>query len=350
MGSGPWGFKSPLAHYVYPHFNRRRRRRAFVALLVVSILAAILIAAGSLRSETRLLVAYFDQARIAAAEHAELAADFRQQIIEGIGDLDRNRLMTLMAQMVETSDRMAAEVEGTEVPAAAARPAASLTLALASWKDGLGAFEEQLLAVVDDPGSLVAIGDLASVLVDLEVGDRAYERFVAEVEAVRDEADVEIGRFPAVGYLSAALAPLTYAERLSDRAAGAEGLALRRDLAIAAVRLEPEETGGEAGGVPILPFTETVLVQVVVANDGNRDETDLTVSLVLEGGAGNLLLERSEEIVDLAAGLSSTVEFADIPVAPGETHTVIISVSAVVAEADTENNLRQRPFFVNEPA
>lgn len=350
MGFGPWGFKSPLAHYVYPSRSNRRRRRAFIALLLVSIVALVLIAAGSLRSDTRVLVAYFDQARLAAAEHGQLAADFREQILGAVAGLDRERLRTLTTQMSESSQRVAAEVAATEVPAAGAPAAAALSLALVSWQGGLAGFEERLLAAVDDPTDVVAVGELASTLIDLEVGDRAYQQFLTAAAELRGETDVEIGEFPPVGYLPVSVGPLTYAERLADSARKAEGLALRRDVTIAAIRLDPPETGGDSGGIPILPNTESVLFQVVVANDGNRDEAELTVSLRLDDAAGNAVVEEARSIPELAAGTSSTVEFSAIPVTPGENHLATISVSSVPDEADLDNNTRQRPFFVNEPA
>jgi hypothetical protein len=211
-------------------------------------------------------------------------------------------------------------------------------------------FEGALLAVVDDPENAVAIGGLADVLVDLEVGDRAYARFVEEADQLRSETDVEIGEFPDVGYLSVALSSLTYAERLAGAASGSEGLALRRDLAIATVRLDPEETGGVTDGAPIIPNTDTLLIQVVVVNQGNRDEQDVTVSLLMQDAAGTALEDRSEELATLEAGASVTVEFADLAVTAGARLTATISVSFVDGESDTDNNRREVPFYVNEPA
>ncbi len=348
---GSWGFKSPLAHQVYSTYPRRRRRRgALLALVLVSIVAVVLIAAGSLRSDTRATVAYLEAARSVALEHADLSVEFQEQVILELQSLDRDRLMTLMTQIVETARNASALLETVEVPAAAAGTDAALTLALTSWEAGLSGFEGALLAVVDNPGSVVAIGDLADVLVELEVGDRAYIRFAEAADALRGEADVEIGEYPDVEYLTVSLSSLTYADRLAGIADRSPGLALARDLAIATVRSEPEETGGVTDGVPVLPNTDTLLVQVVVVNQGNRDEQDVTVSLLLQDSEATVLEERSEDLVLLEAGGSVTVEFADLPVAAGEKLLATIAVTPVEGEVDTDNNRREFPFFVNEPA
>ena len=319
-------------------------------LVLVSIVAVVIIAAGSLRSDTRALVAYLEEARSVALDHSERSIDFKTQVISGLQDLDRDRLKTLMTQMVETSTSVTARLDSVEVPPAAAGSAAALSLAASSWETALSEFEAALLAAVDDPENVVAIGQLADVLVDLEVGDRAYMRFVAEADRLRNEADVEIGEFPSVGYLSVALPSLTYAERLAGVASRTEGLLLSRDLAIAAVRLDPKETGGVTDGAPIIPNTDTLLIQVVVVNQGNRDEQDLTVSLVLQDQAGVTLEERTEDLGELKAGGSVTVDFGQLAVTAGEKLVATISVTLVSGESDTDNNRREVPFFVNEPA
>ncbi|MGZ5383710.1 MAG: hypothetical protein ACXWH0_06985 [Acidimicrobiia bacterium] len=318
--------------------------------MLVSIVAVVVVAAGSLRSDTRVLVAYLEEARSSALEHGDQSSDFKEQVIAGLQALDRDRLTTLINQMVEAAAGVTTRLSEIEVPPAAARADAALTLATTSWEVGLMGFEGALLAVVDDPENAVAIGGLADVLVDLEVGDRAYARFVEEADQLRSETDVEIGEFPDVGYLSVALSSLTYAERLAGVASRSEGLALRRDLAIATVRLDPEETGGVTDGAPIIPNTDTLLIQVVVVNQGNRDEQDVTVSLLMQDAAGAALEDRSEELAMLEAGGSVTVEFADLAVTAGARLTATISVSFVDGESDTDNNLREVPFFVNEPA
>jgi len=52
----------------------------------------------------------------------------------------------------------------------------------------------------------------------------------------------------------------------------------------------------------------------------------------------------------LDAGGSVTVEFADLAVTVGERLVATISVTFVDGEVDTDNNRREVPFFVNQPA
>ena len=336
---------------MYPTYPRRRRRRgALLALVLVSVIAVVLIAAGSLRSDTRALVAYLEEARTVALEHSDQAVEFKDRVISGLQTLDRDRLNTLMSQMTELASSVSTRLASMVVAPDAARADAAMFLAVTSWETGLTNFETALLNVVDDPDSAVAIGSLADVLVDLEVGDRAYARFVEEAEALRSEADVELGEYPDVGYLSVALSSLTYAERLAGVASRSGGLALSRDLEIATVRLEPAETGGITDGAPILPNTDTLVIQVVVVNQGNRDEEAVTVSISLEDSQGAVLEERSEDLAQLEAGASLTIEFADLTVPAGEKLVAILSITMVDGELDTDNNRREVPFFVNEPA
>ncbi len=89
---------------------------------------------------------------------------------------------------------------------------------------------------------------------------------------------------------------------------------------------------------------------MVVVNQGNRDEEEVTVSIVMEDSQGAVLEERSEDLAELEAGGSLTVEFADLAVPAGERLVATLSITLVDGELDTDNNRREVPFFVNEPA
>lgn len=80
--------------------------------------------------------------------------------------------------------------------------------------------------------------------------------------------------------------------------------------------------------------THSLSVTAVVANEGNVDEPATTVSVAVQGGATH---SRS---VDLAAGRSQAVVLPSIPVTPGQTYVLTVSVTPPAAETDRTGTTR----------
>ena len=87
-----------------------------------------------------------------------------------------------------------------------------------------------------------------------------------------------------------------------------------------------------------------------MVNEGNRDETDVTVSLLLQNQGGLALEDRSEGLADTGSGCQRNRRVCGLAVPAGEKLTATITVGMVDGETDTDNNRREVPFFVNEPA
>ncbi len=346
VGASPWGFKSPLAHDVIPTFpERRRRRRTPLVLLIVATVAVVFFLAGRARSDTRASVAYLDAARIVTTDHADLARQFRSDVLGRLTILDRDELELLTGRFVEEARAGRDQLDGLEVTPTVAKSAAELSLALDSWEAGLEAFAPAAFDVVDHPADVAPIDRLNGVMTDLLVGDRAYARFLEDVSGV--DLGVEF-TFPEVSYLPDSLGALRRIDGLLAALDAAQNLHLVRDLEVTAVRLEPPESAVEESGQLVLPATDTLQVSVVVANQGNQREEGVRVSVTLQSSTGSLLYQDTIDGDALDAGASTTLTFDAVPVESGAQYLMLIAVAALPGESSLDNNVRQIPFRVNE--
>ena len=82
----------------------------------------------------------------------------------------------------------------------------------------------------------------------------------------------------------------------------------------------------------------------MVANRGNVDVTGITVTLNLVGNSGELF-ETEQEVAGLEAGTLTSLTFADLPVSPGVTYEISVSISR--DDDDEENDSLKVRFTVN---
>ena len=329
---------------------RRKRRKRFWIAAIVTLVAVILLAAVTLRSETRDLVGFFDTSRRVSEAQAVRAEVFQELLREDLGAVDRESFMNIVGQLQEGMDEAEAELVATDPPPAALGAYTTLQLAISSWSDGLGQFEPALLGVVDEPQSRRAELALEESLTALRLGDAAYIEFMLLTDDLRAGLDVEISEFPTVAYVTGD--PPFLASELAVQARSSRGLQLFVDIAISAVRLDPEEIADPESNVAIVPATETIDVQVVVANNGNRTELDVRVTATLSTDGGDLLNQEQVVLEEMAPGQQQTATFLGLAVQPSEAYDLVVRLVPAPGEQEPEleNNLNQRRFLVNEPS
>src|SRR5665811_909192 len=277
VSSRSWGFKSPLAHDVFPSNapRRRGRRRTAVVLIIVTVVALVFLAAGRLRNDTRASIAYLVEANAAVSGYRDLGQRFQGQILMRLSVAQREDVQLLMDQYVEDAGSHAAGIRNLSEPVSTAAAAAALDLALTSWEGGLQSFTPGLFAVVDHPDDEASIDGLSMALAELQVGDLAYARFLEAVEELGTRIDVPV-EFSEVTFLPKELGAMRRAAGIAAVVEPSVGMALRRDLEISAVKLDPQEVGTDDNGDLILPATESLLVRASVGNLGNQNEGDIT--------------------------------------------------------------------------
>lgn len=321
------------------HTRQRRRRRTgwWIAGVVVLIVGMAWLT-GSLRTETRELVAFFDEARILTDDAAQQADAYRELLRAQLTNLDRDQFEVLVENIESSIGEGAAQLEALTVPDSAAPSAEMLSLAFASWASGLDGVQRSVLGIADDPSSTGAVDSLNSALVELQVGDLLYSRFLDRAVVLTADLDVAIGDFGDVSFV-AEEPVLRNAELIASAVRGSSLLEARRDMAILQPVFVPTNTGGRTpGGADIFPATEQLAYAVVIGNNGNQVEKGVVVEARFFDSQGLLLDSQTSETVDLEPDQKATVSFAPVQVSPGQTYELVLSTPIVEDDLDEANN------------
>jgi hypothetical protein len=153
---------------------------------------------------------------------------------------------------------------------------------------------------------------------------------------------VEIPSYPVVVF-----SPSAGADGLLESARTSTGLTLRRDLAVSTVTLDPRVLGETDDGIGVVPFTEGLIVNVTVTNQGNEPIADIPVQVLLGSDRSGTSSSESITVERLEPAEATSLEFL-FNVVPVVNYEIVINVGPAPGEFDTENNLYRLRFVVNE--
>jgi hypothetical protein len=100
-----------------------------------------------------------------------------------------------------------------------------------------------------------------------------------------------------------------------------------------------------SGPQEMLPATHSLSLQVVVANTGNQDERDLTVSATISP-ARYSPTQMARGFVNLAPGASQTVQLGGFVPRTNVPFTLSVGITAVKGQTDVSNNTRTLSLIV----
>jgi len=215
-----------------------------------------------------------------------------------------------------------------------------LVEALRFRADAIERIAAQLPAALgDERDSRNAINSIAGQMQALLGSDVIYlQRTVPELQSAYDEQGVE-ERFPADRFLPDLgwLDPDTVETRLGRISGGADEAATPglHGTGLQAVTVQPSGTE-LAEGVNRVPVADRMTFDVTIQNQGESDETDVTVSVSITNGQD---ISVEQAIPRIAAGQEETVS---IPITeqPGTegVSNVTVEVAPVPGEGTRENN------------
>jgi hypothetical protein len=326
-----------------PAIRRRRRRRTILIISIVGIVSAVAYGVTRAQGEAEVTRAYLDVIYEVATGQASAAVSFSEMITE-IESFTRPRMLQTLEDLEGRSDELVTLLASANPPEDLDRADLWLQMATTSWRNGLSHARAGLIALASDPVDTDGTGatSLARGVVDLRVGDRAYQGFMSEV------ADVDTtllgGAFPTVTFVPAESDPLFEPVSLARRMFLTPGLTEVDDLAVADYRLDPAAVG-ESEGIPEVPIAASQSIEATIYNRGNTDRVEVVVSLQLVSSDGEEYTA-SIEIDSIAGGAARTVLFSELPVKPDTFYQVLISIPP--GDDVDENDSVTFRFAVNE--
>ena len=329
-----------MAYRAYRSDRRFRRRRWL--LIVVSLVAVISMIAFlvSRQTEQRGAVEFFASADEASSLHAAASTEL-ESALASIGVAERQDL-TLRLQNVSDKAAAADALLDPDIPSGIGASYGTMATASSSWAVGTEDLGRVIASMMD--GELVEDSQeqLEAALDLLRVGDVSYSLFLDSLSGIPE--DVDTPSFSGVVYINPdAQNPLLYdAQTLALRILSSYVLSPHRDVSVSGMT-NPEPVG-ESGGLPVVPFSESLDIQAVVSNVGNEDEPTIGVLLEISDIESGTVLKDTQTVTDLAAGASTTVTFTDLEITQGRLYQAKVVVT-IAEDIDPDNNVWEMTFL-----
>ena len=306
----------------YHEVRRRRRRRVLAAAVGLLVILGVAYGVTRWQSDRQVSREYLDQALDFAHGEAELAGRLAD-LVDRLEQIGRPGMVTILDELQESTISLTAGLrEAGEPPGELASGDLYLHIAADRWEDGVASLRRGLLALSASGTDESGRGWLQQGLMDLRVGDTAYAGFLEILEGV-DLSD--LGRdFPEVAFIAAADEAVYDADGLAQRLVMTPGLEATQNLAVADLHLDPAPVG-EQMGLPVVPLSESLGVEVTVANRGTARMASGEVALDLISQDGSIYQE-SRSLGALEPGAATAVGFADLPVEPGKLYEIVVSL------------------------
>jgi len=317
-----------------PAMRRRKRRRNIIVFILVGAISAAAYGITRAQGEAEVTRTYLDVAYQVATGQESAARSFNEMITD-IEQFTRPRMVQTLDGIEAGSDELATLLAEGNPPADMERAHLWLQMAITAWRNGLSDARAGLLSLASNPTDIDGSGAqaLTGGLIDLRLGDRAYQGFLSEVSDV--DTTILGGPFPSVVFVPASSEELFDPVALARRMFLTPDLAPVDDLAVADLRLEPGPVGS-SGGIPVVPVSASQSLEVTITNRGNEVHEAVVVTLLLVSTDGEQYAATSE-IESLAGGAARAVAFTDLPVRPGTLYQVTVSIPSGDDEADNDS-------------
>ena len=221
-----------------------------------------------------------------------------------------------------------------------------LEIATASWLKGLETFQVSILNLVDQEYSQLLEESIAESITSLSVGDKAYSNFLSEIKIKSDNENLFLPDFFNIEYTGIESNAYQFAELIVDRAIeNKSGLFLRRDISVTGVEFVPESIAITEEGHRVLLDQPTSL-QLVIANEGNVEETEVLVLILVTDESGDTVYEKRTKLNTIGPFESKSYYLDPLEIEKGILYEWFILVEEVENEEDFEDNIYSVKAFI----
>ena len=279
---------------------------------------------------------FLEEASTASLLHSESSKEFEKVL--NFDEINRDEFETTLSSLVKDSQEaynlvqnIGGEFVSTEKEL--------LNIATSSWLKGLETFQISIITLIDNPDSLKIEEALAQSIIDLSIGDKAYEEFVQKISQRSREDNLFLPVFYPVKYTGLEGSAFNFADLIVKKARdSAEGLFLRRDVAIKGVQVLPSPIAVTEDNYRVF-LKEPIGIQVVIANEGNVEEFDVILLVLVTDEFGDSVFEKRAKISSIGAFQSKSYFTDTIELEPGILYEWFIKIEEIENEEELNDNL-----------
>ena len=282
------------------------------------------------------LNSFLEDAAIASNLHKQASENFSS--ILDFDEINREEFESTLNQVVNNAQEAYNLVFNLET-SFSSKERDLLEISVTSWLKGLETFQVSMITLIDSKYSQEIDESIAESIVNLAIGDKAYKDFIILISEKSEAENIFLPEFYPIEYTELESGAYKFAEIIVQRARqSSTGLFLRKDLAITGVDFLPSRITLTDDGHNVL-LNEPTAIQVVIANEGNVEEFEIVILILVSDEYGESIYEKRAKINSIKP-LESRSYFTDpIDIEPGVLHEWFIKIEEIENEEELDDNL-----------
>ena len=294
-------------------------------------------------SESSEINTFLEEANVVSSLHQEAAKKYGKLI--NFDELNRDEFESTFIEIIRDAQEANNILINSESNYTGAEREL-LEIATTSWLKGLETFQVSILNLVDQEYSQLLEESIAESITSLSVGDKAYSNFLSEIKIKSDNENLFLPDFFNIEYTGIESNAYQFAELIVDRAIeNKSGLFLRRDISVTGVEFVPESIAITEEGYRVLLDQPTSL-QLVIANEGNVEETEVLVLILVTDESGDTVYEKRTKLNTIGPFESKSYYLDPLEIEKGILYEWFILVEEVENEEDFEDNIYSVKAFI----
>ena len=286
---------------------------------------------------------FLEEAYVISTFHTESAKDYGKLI--NFDELNRDEFETAFIEIIRNAQEANNILINTESEYTGSEREL-LEIATTSWLKGLETFQVSILNLVDEDYTQLVEESIAESITSLSVGDKAYSNFLDEIKIKSESENLFLPEFPDIEYTGIESNAYQFAEVIVDRALeNKSGLFLRRDISVTGAEFVPESIAITEEGYRVL-LDQPVSLQLVIANEGNVEETEILILILVTDEFGESIYEKRTKLNTIGSFESKSYYTDPIEIEKGIVHEWFILVEEIENEEDFEDNIYSIKAFI----
>ena len=282
------------------------------------------------------LNSFLEDAAVVSSLHKQSSEDFSS--ILDFDDINREEFESTLNKIVNNAQEAYSLISNLE-SSFTSKERDLLEISVVSWLKGLETFQVSMITLIDSKYSQDIDKSIAESIVDLAIGDKAYKDFIILISEKGEADNIFLPEFYSIEYTELESGAYRFADLIVERARqSSTGLFLTKDLAITGVEFIPGQITLTENGHSVL-LNEPIAVQVVIANEGNIEEFEVILLILVSDEYGESIYEKRAKINSIKS-LESRSYFTDpIDIEPGVLHEWFIKIEEIENEEELDDNL-----------
>ena len=294
-------------------------------------------------SNSAKLNSFLEDASVVSSLHKKSSEDF--SLLLNFDEINREQFEKILNGIVSNAQEAYNLISNSD-DSFTSKEKDLLEISTTSWLKGLETFQVSIITLIDNEYSQNIEESIAQSIVDLSIGDKAYEDFITLINTKGDSENIFLPDFYLIQYTELESSAYRFADIIVSRARESSGgLFLRRDLAITGIDFTPKPITITEDGYNVL-LDEPTALQVVIANEGNVEEFEVIILILVSDEYGESIYEKRAKINSIKP-LESKSYFTDaIQIEPGVLHEWFIKIEEVENEEELDDNLYITTGFI----